>query len=158
MHSSVTLGGNVVKAVVLRETKGGAVAGFRIAVPHRYFDKRTSTWAERTTYVDVVAWRRLAENVAASVQQGHPVVVVGKLHQREYERDGRTVLVIEVEAETVGHDLSSGVAQFARNPRGSQTADLVGLGIETDVRDGIAPLGALGSEWPAPEVGGEPAA
>jgi single-strand DNA-binding protein len=124
MHSTVTLFGNLVDDVRLRETATTRVASFRIAMNERWFDKRLQRWNERTTYINVSAWRQLAENLAASLHKGQPVVVVGRLRQHEYDVDGRHVVRHEVDADIVGHDLSRGSAVFARNPRGPQTAEL----------------------------------
>jgi len=124
MQSTVTLVGNVVSDVTLRQTTAGPVAGFRLAATNGYTDRRTSQWVERTTYLSVSAWRALGEHVAGSVAKGQPVVVVGRMRQREYEKDGHTVQVVEVDADLVGHDLTRGTASFVRTRRGPQTADL----------------------------------
>jgi len=124
MQSTVTLVGNVVTDVTLRQTTAGPVAGFRLAATNGYTDRRTSQWVERTTYLTVSAWRSLGEHVAGSIHKGQPVVVVGRMRQREYEKDGQTHQVIEVDADLVGHDLSRGTASFVRSRRGPQTADL----------------------------------
>ncbi|CAB5019894.1 unannotated protein [freshwater metagenome] len=124
MQSTVTLSGNVVTDVTLRSTTGGSVANFRMAVSNGYFDKRTQQYVERTTFLNVSAWRQLGENVAASLVKGHPVVVVGRLRQREFEREGQRITVVEVDADAVGHDLSRGEGTFRRNTRGPQTSDL----------------------------------
>jgi single-strand DNA-binding protein len=128
VRSTVTLSGNVVSDVTLRATSGGPVAGFRMAVTESWWDKRTERWAERVTYLTVSAWRQLGEHVADSVAKGQPVVVVGRLRQREYDdRDGIHRSVIEVDADIVGHDLSRGRASFVRRPRGPQTAEVAAL-------------------------------
>jgi single-strand DNA-binding protein len=124
MQSTVTLVGNVVTDVTLRQTTAGPVAGFRLAATNGYTDRRTSQWVERTTYLNVSAWRSLGEHVAGSINKGQPVVVVGRMRQREYEKDGQKVMVIEVDADLVGHDLTRGTASFVRSRRGPQTADL----------------------------------
>jgi len=125
MQSSVTLTGNVVNDVTLRHTPGGPVVNFRIACDNSYRDRKTGQWIDRAVYLNVSAWRALAKNVAMSVFRGQAVVVVGRLKQREWERDGQKVTVIEVDADHVGHDLKWGAARFARTPKGPQTADLV---------------------------------
>ena len=128
MRSTVTLSGNVVSDVTLRATSGGPVAGFRMAVTESWWDKRTERWAERVTYLSVSAWRQLGEHVAESIAKGQPVVVVGRLRQREYDdREGIHRSVVEVEADIVGHDLSRGRASFVRRPRGPQTAEIAAL-------------------------------
>ena len=77
--SSVTLFGNLVDDVRLRDTGAGVVAHFRIAVSNGFFDKRAQAWVDRTTYLNVSAWRQFGENLAASLCKGQPVVVVGCL-------------------------------------------------------------------------------
>ena len=124
MQSTVTLVGNVVTDVTLRQTSGGPVAGFRLAATNGYTDRRTQQWVERTTYLSVSAWRALGEHVAGSVHKGQPVVVVGRLRQRDYEKDGQRFNVVEIDADLVGHDLTRGTAEFVRSRRGPQTADL----------------------------------
>jgi single-strand DNA-binding protein len=124
MQSSVILTGNVVNDVSLRQTPGGTVANFRMATNDGYFDRRTQKWVDRTTYLNVSAWRGLGENVALSLFRGQPVVVCGRLRQREFEREGQKVTVIDVDADVVGHDLTRGTASFRRTPKGPQTADL----------------------------------
>ena len=124
MQSSVILTGNVVNDVSLRQTPGGTVANFRMATNDGYFDRRTQKWVDRTTYLNVSAWRGLGENVALSLFRGQPVVVCGRLRQREFEREGQKITVIDVDADVVGHDLTRGTASFRRTPKGPQTADL----------------------------------
>lgn len=162
MQSTVTLVGNVVTDVTLRETSSGPVAGFRLAATNGYTDRRTQQWVERTTYLSVSAWRGLGEHVATSVAKGQPVVVVGRLRQRDYERDGQRVTVVEVDADLVGHDLSRGTAQFVRARRGPQTAALARealLVTELAGPDGGS-VGGPGDEpgWAVPGLSPEPVA
>lgn len=174
MQSTVTLVGNVVTDVTLRQTSAGAVAGFRLAATNGYTDRRTQQWVERTTYLHVSAWRALGEHVAGSVHKGQPVVVVGRLRQRDYEKDGQRVNVIEVDADLVGHDLSRGTAEFVRARRGPQTADLAREAVvarelsgdgdtrSTFVTDGagwaVPGLSVVTAGEPADEPAGHPAA
>lgn len=124
MRSTLTLSGNLTGDVTLRQTATGSVAKFRMAVDDAWFDKAAGQWRSKTVYLWVSAWRQLGENVAASLALGQPVIVVGKLRQSTYEKDGVTITTVEVEAESVGHDLARGTAAFVRTPRGPQTADL----------------------------------
>ena len=124
LQSTVTLVGNLVDDVTLRPAGGAMVARFRIASSNGYRDRRTDRWVETTTYFDVSAWRTLGENASAALCKGQPVIVVGRPRQREYERDGRRVTVVDIEADLIGHDLTRGVSTFQRSRRGPQTADL----------------------------------
>jgi single-strand DNA-binding protein len=124
LQSTVTLVGNLVDDVTYRTAGDSTVATFRLACSNGYRDRRQDRWVETTTYLRVSAWRQLGENAVASLAKGQPVVVVGRLRQREYENDGRRITVVDVEADFIGHDLNRGVAAFRRNARGPQTADL----------------------------------
>ena len=60
----------------------------------------------RSLFIDVRCWRRLAENAAASLVKGDPVVVTGKLYSRNYEHEGQRRTAVTVEAQNVAADLS----------------------------------------------------
>ena len=59
MQSSVTLTGNVVNDVTLRQTSGGPVANFRMACDNGYRDRKSGLWIDRSIYLQVSAWRGL---------------------------------------------------------------------------------------------------
>jgi single-strand DNA-binding protein len=71
-----------------------------------------------TSFVTVLCWRTLADNVAVCLRKGEPVLVRGRLRVREYEsKDGSRGTETEVDASSIGHDLSRGVAHFSRTRR-----------------------------------------
>lgn len=152
MQSLVILVGNLVDDVTLRATSSGTVASFRMAASNGFFDRRTQRWVERSTYLTVSAWRQLGENLAASLHKGQPVLVVGRMRQRDVERDGRRVTYYEVDAECVGHDLSRGSAVFARNARGPQTTERPVL---PAALDGSAPVPPV-ETWGVPGLEPDP--
>ena len=53
----------------------GAVVNFRLASTPRWQDA-TGTWKEGTNWYTVKAYRRLAQNIATSIEKGQPLVVV----------------------------------------------------------------------------------
>lgn len=59
-------------------------------------------------------WNRLARHVAASLHNGDPVVVHGRLVADAWERDGKPQTSWEVVATSVGHDLSHGTTVFTK--------------------------------------------
>jgi single-strand DNA-binding protein len=68
--------------------------------------------------VTVTCWRSLAANVAACLHKGDPVVVKGRMRVRQFDdKEGNQRTVVEVEATTLGHDLTRGVAHFLRTKR-----------------------------------------
>lgn len=112
----VTLIGNVVSEIRSATTATGVpMAKFRFGVSPRKFDRETNQWTYgESSYYTVVAWRRLAEHTLSSVDRGDPLVVTGKLNVREWVRDDRWHVNAEVEAWSLGHDLTRGTSQFTR--------------------------------------------
>ncbi|MEW1660369.1 MULTISPECIES: single-stranded DNA-binding protein [unclassified Streptomyces] len=116
----VTLVGNAATAVEHRETAAGVpVARFRMAATSRRWDKARECWTDgETSFYTVRSWRALADNVAASVAVGEPLVVQGRLRLREGEqppeKGGQRWFAAEVDAIAIGHDLSRGTSAFRR--------------------------------------------
>jgi single-strand DNA-binding protein len=96
----VVLIGRLVRDPELRYTPSGvAVASFTVAVDRPF----VSAQGERETdFIDVVAWRRLAETVAQHLHKGRLVAVEGRLQVRSFEgSDGQRRRVAEVVANDV---------------------------------------------------------
>jgi single-strand DNA-binding protein len=125
-EAQVSLTGYVATQPTARTVNSGAVnVSMRVAWTPRRQDRVTGEWADgNTSYVTVICWRRLATNAAVCLRKGDPVVVKGRLSIRNYEdKQGMQRTVVEVEASSVGHDLSRGVAKFQRvRPQTGQTA------------------------------------
>lgn len=121
MHEPhITLTGNVGRAPRRRATSAGvSVADFRLASTPRRLDRGTSTWSDgETTWFAVTCWRALADHVTDSLQVGDRVVVTGRLSTSTWTTDtGEVRLNLEVEAITVGLDLSWGTAVQERKPK-----------------------------------------
>jgi single-strand DNA-binding protein len=116
-EAQLSLTGYVATQPVVRTVKSGATnLSMRVAWTPRRQDRVTGEWADgNTSYVTVICWRRLATNGAVCLRKGDPVVVKGRLSIRNYEdKQGVRRIAVEVEASSVGHDLSRGVAQFQR--------------------------------------------
>ena len=98
----------------------------RVAWTPRRVDRATGEWTDdHTSFVSVTCWRKLAENAAVCLRKGDPVVIRGRLSVRGYEdRQGVPRTAVEIDAYSVGHDLSHGVAQFQRvRPAIGKTAE-----------------------------------
>jgi single-strand DNA-binding protein len=117
-ETNIVVVGNVLTAPEWRRTAStnALVANFRVASTARRMDKETGRWADGNTFrVRVNCWRRLAEGVAASVTVGDPVVVAGRLYTRDWtDSEGNLRTTYEMEAVSVGHDLSRGRGRFFR--------------------------------------------
>lgn len=98
--NSVMISGRLTRDPDLRYTPAGApVCNFRIASNQRYKDKATGEWKDRTTYIDVVAWRELAERLGETLKKGSAVFVQGSLQSRSWEtEDGAKRSTIEIRA------------------------------------------------------------
>ena len=111
----VTITGNVATDVRHVETDTGVhITSFRLATTPRRLD-RERRWVDgETSYVTVSCWRFLAQNAAASLHKGDPVVVSGALRVRQWEKEGRVGHTTEIDARVIGHDLNRGRSAFDR--------------------------------------------
>ena len=77
MSDIVTIRGFAATRPELRALPSGVpVASFRVASTPRWFDAASGTWQQgRTNWYTVTAFRRLAKNIAASIDKGHPVLL-----------------------------------------------------------------------------------
>ena len=133
----VTVAGNVAGEPRMRVTAGGVrVASFRLASTERRYNKELGSWRDGdTVYYTVTCWRTLAENAFESVSKGQPVLVHGRLHVSSYEKDGETRTSVDIEARSLGHDLSWGVSKFTKAAAGSGSDRQLAGEIASDLDD-----------------------
>ena len=120
----VTLVGFVAQDPIQRPTKNGVlVTNLRVGATPRVLDRVTNEWRDGdTSYYDVSCWRRLGDNVRASLRKGDPVFIKGRIQQRSYtDKNGVSRTVVDIMADTVGHDLNRGVANYMRPERRPET-------------------------------------
>jgi single-strand DNA-binding protein len=117
MSDNITVRGFVATEIRSSTTPGGvATASFRLGATDRRYDRATSTWVDgNTNWFTVQGYRQLAGNLGCSVKKGQRVIVVGRLKMRSWEKDGRVYHDVEIDAESVGHDLMWGSANFTRS-------------------------------------------
>ncbi|MBA0049792.1 single-stranded DNA-binding protein [Streptomyces sp. AJS327] len=114
-ESHMTAVGNVATAIEFKTSRSGVSAvRFRLASTVRRFDQREGWKDGHTNFLTVWAWRALADNLAASVSVGDPLVVRGQLRLREGEKEGKRFQSAELMASAAGHDLSRGTSAFVR--------------------------------------------
>jgi single-strand DNA-binding protein len=123
-EATVTITGNVATQPENRSTeRGDAMVRFRLACTPRRHDRASDSFVDlETSFVTVVCFRSLADNVLTSIGKGDPVVVCGRLRVLERERDGRSSLTVQVDALAIGHDLNRGTTTFTRVKRESAAA------------------------------------
>jgi single-strand DNA-binding protein len=100
MMNRVVLVGRLTKDVDLRYTPSGvAVATFTLAVNRSFSNQSGEREAD---FINVVVWRKPAENAANFLKKGSLAGVDGRIQTRNYEgQDGKRVYVTEVVAESV---------------------------------------------------------
>lgn len=78
------------------------VATFSLGVTKRGYTLQNGTQVpDQTTWVNVVAWRGLAELLEKWTDKGSHLYVAGEMRTRTYEKDGIQKYVTEIVAETI---------------------------------------------------------
>ena len=78
---------------------GVAVANFSIAI--------NSSWGsgaekkEKTTFIDITAWKRTAELAAEYLTKGSSVMITGSIDQETWEKDGQKRSKLKVTAQRI---------------------------------------------------------
>jgi single-strand DNA-binding protein len=123
----VTLVGFVAQDPKQRDIREGVrVTDLRVGATTRVQDRVTLQWRDGdTSYYNVSCWRRLGDHVRASLRKGDPVVIKGRFRSRTFDdkTTGQPRTVIDIVADTVGHDLSRGIANYMRPHRPPVTAE-----------------------------------
>jgi single-strand DNA-binding protein len=149
-EAQVVLAGYVAREPRYRKTHNGySYTSLRVGYTPRRMDRDSGEWSDGgTSFVTVFCWRGLAENVAMCVRKGDPVLVKGKLQVRPYtDKAGASRVAVEVEASSIGHDLTRGVAMFQRalRPAGETALERAAS---------VAPPGVAGAGEPGADEAG----
>ncbi len=101
--NKILITGNLTRDPEVRYTQGGAaVVTLRVASSRSYRDRSGGEWKEETCFIDVVAWRELAERCGNQLHKGSPVLVEGRLQSRDWEtKEGQKRTSIEINALSV---------------------------------------------------------
>lgn len=163
-EAQICFSGFVASEPVFKQHGSGVTsAKMRVAYTERRRSRESGEWSDGpTTFLTVLCWRTLAENVARSLRKGEPVMVRGRLQVRRYQgTDGQWRQTVEVDASSVGHDLSRGVALFARTRKAAgETAAEIAAGLPVTPaasRDGAGPVDAASPAAGITAGAGDPA-
>jgi single-strand DNA-binding protein len=105
-------------------SEGLAITSFRLASSQRRYDRVAQRWIDGdTNWYTVSAFRGLAQNSATSVSKGDRVIVTGRVRIRDWENTDRSGTTVEIEAESLGHDLTWGTAVYTRTTTPVSTED-----------------------------------
>lgn len=98
--NKVVLIGRMVKDPEVKKTQSDlSVCSFRIAVDRKFKDQSGN---RQTDFLDVVAWRQLADIIGKYFHKGSRIGITGSLQSRSFEdQSGNKRTVIEVLAEDV---------------------------------------------------------
>lgn len=92
------------------------ITSFRLASSQRKFDRNLNRWVDGdTNWYTITSFKQLAINSAGSINKGDRIVVTGKLRIRDWDNGERAGTSVEVEADSMGHDLTWGASVFTRN-------------------------------------------
>lgn len=96
MLNRVVLVGHITQEITLRYTQEGkAVANLTMAVGRRRGEN------QKTDFIDVVVWEKLAELSANHVGKGHLIALVGRLQIHSYPSEGQVRRHAEVVADEI---------------------------------------------------------
>ena len=115
--AAVTLTGFVALEPKLWFTKQAhtPVVNLRVGTTPRRIDISTGEWKDGpSSFFTVNCWRRLALNVSASLHKGDPVIIRGQLRMRSWNDNGKMRSTVEIEADSVGHDVGYGFSHFMK--------------------------------------------
>ena len=108
--------GRIATEIEIRYTKDGtAVANFSLALDN---------YGDKTSFVEVTCWRKLAENVAEYMEKGRQIGITGELVQDRWEKDGQKRSKIKINARNVKF--------LSYNNENKQSGQLGGNGQEDD--------------------------
>ena len=101
--------------MVSASPKGDRVT-FRVISTERRFDEARQDWVDGDEYgVSVVCWRGLASSVLTTVRKGDPIVVIGRISTRKYEKNGGVEYFTDVKGDFVGLDVAKLGSRFSRS-------------------------------------------
>lgn len=103
---------------------GGTVVNVTIACNDSYKDKNTGANVDKTEFVRLVFFNKLAEIVAQYVKKGSKLYIEGSLRTRSWEKDGVKQYATEIVASEMqmldGKPADSSGQQSGQAPRQSQ--------------------------------------
>lgn len=117
-QTPITVIGNLTDDPKITKVGDSTKAYFSVAAEHRY--QKEGEWVGEPSFIPVVAWRDLADQVEVNLSKGIRVNVTGRLDQRSYEKDGERKTVFEVVADDIAVSVRGINGVTRRPPRGNQ--------------------------------------
>lgn len=132
----VELIGRLTRDPELRYTSSNiATARFSLAV-NRPFQSQNGE--QGTDFINIVVWRKQAENVKKYCMKGSLVAVEGRIQTGSYEKDGQRVFTTDVVADSVQFLETKSQSQSRVDNQGDVTpSDFVNSSNESDTSDEV---------------------
>jgi single-strand DNA-binding protein len=132
MLNKVVMIGRLVRDPELRNLAGNnvSVVNFTLAVDRPFLSKESGK--READFIDVVAWRKLAENCAAYLKKGNQAAVVGSLQVRSYD-DSQGIR--RTAAEVVADDV-----RFLGKVQAQIGIEVSSTGVHTEIEDDNPPF------------------
>ena len=150
MPTPITIVGNLTADPDLRFTSSGmALANMTVAVSDRKQNKTTNEWEDGvTTFYRCTAFRKMAENVAETLERGMSVIVYGRIEQESYEtKGGEKRTDFKVLVDNIGPSLKNATAKVTKLSREAGNSNVTR-------QQGNDPWGAQGDDpWASAPIG-----
>lgn len=99
----------------LKREDGTDILSFRLASSERRYDYNQKRWIDgQTNWFTVTAYNQLAVNAQKSISKGDRIIAFGDLEIRDWDNGTRAGTSVDIEAQTLAHDLSWGYSVFTR--------------------------------------------
>lgn len=116
MTDTISLTGTIATPLKrVSTTSGISLVTFRLASSQRRYDRSRAVWVDSdTNWYSVSVYRQLADHANASLDKGDRVFVSGRLRIRSWQKDDRSGISVEIDAESLGPDLLFGTTTFTK--------------------------------------------
>lgn len=115
--STITIIGNTTDDPVLRMAGDRAVANVTVVENERRRNAQGEWEDGDPSFYDVTCWGSLGENVSESIPKGTRVLVIGRMKQDRWEKDGEKRSAHKVTADAIGPDLTWATAEVTRKTK-----------------------------------------
>lgn len=113
MNKVILIGNLTRNPETTRVSNGADVCKFSLAVPRKFLN---SEGEKETDYINIIAWRTLAENCAKYLTKGSKCCVIGRMQTRSYDaQDGSRRYITEVIADEVEFLATKKIDENAEN-------------------------------------------
>lgn len=96
MQKFIALGRTTKDIELTQTTNGIAVAKFTLAIPRQF---KNADGEREVDFLNCVAWRKNAENIAKYVNKGDQLFIVGTVQTRSYEVKGERKYITEIQVD-----------------------------------------------------------